>query len=87
MKKNGALESISAKETKHISASALAGLPAGYTRATFIVKQKHIDRLKALSFVNKISIKELLDQALTKFLKDKDVTAILMEAINRSQDS
>jgi len=62
--------------------SASAGLPEGYTRATFIIKQDHVDRLKALSYVNKSSIKELVDQAMTKFLKDRDVVTILMEAVS-----
>lgn len=61
--------------------SALAGLPEGYTRATFIVKQEHVDRLKALSFVKKVPIKNLVDEAMTKYLKDKDVATILTEAI------
>lgn len=64
--------------------SASAGLAEGYTRATFIIKQDHIDRLKALSYVNKLPIKDLVDQAMTRFLKDRDVTTILMEAVNAS---
>lgn len=64
--------------------SASAGLPEGYTRATFIIKHDHIDRLKALAYVNKSSLKDLVDQAMTKFLKDKDVNTILMEAVNAS---
>ena len=87
MKKNNEAKEITRKLKKQISASALMGLSEGYTRATFIVKQTHFDRLKALAFVNKVSIKELVDQALAKFLKDKDVSAILMEAINKSQNS
>jgi hypothetical protein len=58
-----------------------AGLPEGYTRATFIIKQEHVDRLKALSFVKKMPIKDLVDQAMVKLLKNNDVTSILMEAV------
>jgi hypothetical protein len=65
--------------------SASAGLPEGYTRATFIIRQDHIDRLKALAYVNKSSIKDLVDQAMTKFLKDKDVATILMEAVKGAE--
>jgi len=71
---------------KNAASSASAGLPEGYTRATFIVKQEHIDRLKAMAYVKKVSIKELLDHALTRFLKDKNVNGILMELIKSSQE-
>lgn len=75
------------KVSKQVSASTSAGLPEGYTRATFIIKQDHIDRLKALSYVNKISIKDLVDQAMTKLLKDKDVATILMDAVKCTEVS
>lgn len=71
--------------TKRSVESASAGLPDGYTRATFIIKQDHVDRLKALAYVNKTSIKDLVDQAMTKFLKDKDVATILMEAVKGTE--
>jgi hypothetical protein len=70
--------------SKHTSESVSAGLPEGFTRATFIIKQDHIDRLKALSYVNKTPIKDLVDLAMTRFLKDKDVATILMEAVKEN---
>lgn len=69
-------------KTKQPSDSSSAGLPAGYTRATFIIKKHHIDRLKAMAYVNKTSIKDLVNQAMGKFLKNKEVATILMEAVN-----
>ena len=73
---------IKPAQPKALKDSALRGLPSGYTRATFIIKQQHVDRLKAIAYVNKTSIKDLVDQAMNKFLKNKDVAAILMEAVN-----
>jgi len=74
-------EIVITKTKKQASSSVSLGLPEGYTRATFIIKQEHVDRLKALAFVKKVSIKELVDQSMVKFLKNNDVSSILMEAV------
>jgi hypothetical protein len=58
----------------------------GFTRATFIIRQSHIEHLKALSFVKKVSIKELVDKAMTNFLKDKQINALLIETLTNLQD-
>ena len=75
------------KVAKQSSESASAGLPEGYTRATFIIKKDHVERLKALAYVNKTPIKDLVDQAMTKFLKDRDVATILREAVKTAESS
>ncbi len=38
------------------------------TRATFIVKVSHIDKLKAISYWERKMIKNILDDALTKYI-------------------
>lgn len=70
------------KENAH--KAALVGLPPGFTRATFIIKQEHIDRLKALAFVRKMAIKDVVDEIMISFLKDTDVESILLEALRKN---
>lgn len=52
------------------------GLPPGWTRATFIVRQDHLDKLKALAYWDRRSIKELVEAALASYLKGKRIRAI-----------
>jgi len=52
------------------------GLPPGWTRATFIVRQDQLDKLKALSYWYRRPIKELVQEALANYLKGKRVKAI-----------
>lgn len=50
--------------------SVQAGLPEDWTRATFIVRIAHLDKLKDFAYTERISIKEALDIALERFLSD-----------------
>ena len=50
--------------------SVQAGLPDDWTRATFIVRIAYLDKLKDFAYTERISIKEALDVALERFLKD-----------------
>ena len=52
------------------------GLPSGWTRATFIVRQSHVDKLKALAYWDRRSIKELVEAALASYLKGKRIKSI-----------
>lgn len=52
------------------------GLPPGWTRATFIVRKKYLDKLKALSYWYRQPIKELVDNALAEYLKGKRAKAV-----------
>ncbi len=52
--------------------SVQAGLTADWTRATFIVRVSHLQKLKDFAYTERISIKEALDVALEKFLQDYD---------------
>ncbi len=52
------------------------GLPNGWTRATFIIQEEHASKLKALAYWDRLTVKELMDEALTNFLKKKRIKAI-----------
>ena len=49
------------------------GLPDGWTRWTIIVREELIDDLKGLAWMEQTTIKELVDEALTKYLDSKDL--------------
>lgn len=50
--------------------SVQAGLPDDWIRATFIVRIDYLEKLKDFAYTERISIKEALDVALERFLKD-----------------
>ena len=50
--------------------SVQAGLPDDWTRATFIVRVELLNKLKDFAYTERISIKEALNVALERFLKD-----------------
>ena len=47
------------------------GLHDGWTRATFILKKNHLEKLKALAYWERKTIKEIMDEALGNYLKRK----------------
>jgi len=56
--------------------SSQAGLQHGWTRATFIVQTELLEKVKALAYWERRSIKEVIDEALEFYLKDKDIVPI-----------
>jgi hypothetical protein len=48
------------------------GLQDGWTRATFILKKDHLEKLKALAYWERKTIKEVVDEALGSYLKGKN---------------
>ncbi len=52
------------------------GLPKGWTRATLIVREEHLRKLKALAYWERVTIKYLMDQALGAFLEGKRVRSL-----------
>lgn len=67
--------------TKHLSnlgkpKSTRAGLKTGWTRATFIVREAHSDGIKSLAYWERRDIKDILDEALADFLKNKTIKPI-----------
>ena len=49
------------------------GLQDGWTRATFILKKNHLEKLKALAYWERRTIKEVIDEALEGYLKEKRI--------------
>ena len=49
------------------------GLHDGWTRATFILKKNHLEKLKALAYWERRTIKEVVDEALGAYLKGKNL--------------
>jgi len=56
--------------------SARQGLPSGWTRRTFIVREEHLEKLEALSYWEKRSLKELIDESLKAYLAQKRIKAM-----------
>lgn len=49
------------------------GLPEQWTRATFIVREDLLEKLKDLAYTNRTTIKDEINQALAEYLEDKEV--------------
>jgi hypothetical protein len=49
------------------------GLQDGWTRATFILRKHHLEKVKALAYWERKTIKEVIDEALGAYLKEKEV--------------
>jgi len=50
------------------------GLPQGWTRATFIIREIYLEKLKNLAYQNRKQIKEVIDEALDSYLRGKRIT-------------
>ena len=61
---------------KRITNSSQKGLTDGWTRATFILKKNHLEKLKALAYWERKTIKEVLDEALGAYLRRKKIKSI-----------
>lgn len=69
-------------QTKEITKSSQEGTLEGETRATFIVKEELLQKLKAVAFWERAQIKNIINQALEDFLHakgDKYVKTALKE--------
>ena len=49
------------------------GLRQGWTRATFIVRDEHLEKVRALAYWDRREIKEVIDEALGAYLKGKNI--------------
>lgn len=57
------------------------GLPAGWTRATFIIEEKMNEKIKALAYWERLTVKEIMYEALRDYLKGKQVKPIPQKRI------
>lgn len=52
------------------------GLQDGWTRATFILRREHLEKLKALAYWERKMIKEVMDEALVIYLTRKEIEPV-----------
>jgi len=55
------------------------GLKPGYSRATLIIKDQYLEKLKALAYWERKDIKEVINEALEKYLKGKKIKPLRKE--------
>jgi hypothetical protein len=70
-------QSTSSKQSNNSKPSTTKkGLPEGWSRATFIVRDEYLEKIKAIGYWDRKQIKEVLDEAITEHLKGRKVRAI-----------
>ncbi|MCM8822819.1 MAG: hypothetical protein NC831_08485 [Candidatus Omnitrophica bacterium] len=47
------------------------GLKEGWIRATFIVREEYLEKIKSISYWDRKDIKQVIDEALTEYLKNR----------------
>lgn len=52
------------------------GLPTGWTRATYIVDQELNESIKAVAYWERLTVKEVIHDALTQYMQGKNVKPI-----------
>ena len=62
-----------------------AGLQPGWTRASFIIGEENLQKIKAVAFWERRGIKDVLDEALRQYFESKK--AVLAEAQRSSSTS
>jgi hypothetical protein len=68
----GSQENQSHTEEKKKSTST-KGLEEGWTRATFIMREEYVQKLKAYAYWERKTVKDVVDHMLEQFLKGKSV--------------
>ena len=53
--------------------SSQEGLPVNWTRATFIVREDLLEKLKNLAYTERRSIKEVINEAIEQFIDGKEI--------------
>ena len=61
---------------REITKTSQAGTQEGWTRATFIVREDTLDKLKKLAYWDRKQIKEVIDEAFSSYLKGKNIKPI-----------
>jgi hypothetical protein len=54
-----------------VNKSSQKGLRNGWTRATFILRNDYLEKIKALAYWERKRVKEVIDEALEAYLKGK----------------
>lgn len=69
----GSKQGLQKKQLKQSKPSVREGLRDGYTRATFIIKDTHLEKLKARAYWDRRQIKQVLGEALDEYFKGKRI--------------
>ncbi|MCP4583638.1 MAG: hypothetical protein GY839_18670 [candidate division Zixibacteria bacterium] len=64
------------KKPKNDTDSARAGLKPGWIRATIIVREENLKKVKALAYWERKDIKQIIDEALNSHFKDREIQPI-----------
>ena len=67
------LQSNRSKQNNTVKKSTHKGLDDGWTRATFIMSETYLDKIKDYAYWERLQIKEVLNEALDNFFEDKKV--------------
>ena len=59
-----------------VTKSTQKGLAKGWTRATFIVDEEINEKIKALAYWDRVTVKEIVHSALTKHLQGRNIKPI-----------
>jgi hypothetical protein len=59
--------------------SSQRGLQDGWTRATFILRENHLEKIKELAYWERKTIKEVIDEALGNYLEGRRIKSISNE--------
>lgn len=70
------LQGLHIKHRLKSKSSLKRGLPEGFIRATLIVKEEYLDKLKALSYWERKKITEVINEALGSYLKGRKIRPI-----------
>ena len=61
---------------RRVSESKRAGLKKGWVRATIIVQEDSLSKLKALAYWNRKGIKDVVDEAFSAYLQGKKIRPV-----------
>lgn len=53
--------------------SSFEGLKEGWTRATFILREDYLEKIKSLAYWRRKNIKEVMDEVLEEYFKGKKI--------------
>ena len=66
----------SQKKYAHQEPAAKRGLPEELIRATFILRQDYLEKIKAYAYWERLQIKEVFDEMCEQFFKGKKVRSV-----------
>ena len=59
--------------------SPTSGPPTGYTRATLVIRQDHLEKLKAFAYWERTTVKDVLEELIESFITSQDIKPIPKE--------